>query len=61
MSAAASSAPGGYQNKTAAAESIARYYNASVNFTDPYGYSDCVRAFCRIVEIGGITRLAVIR
>ncbi len=61
MDVAASAASGGYQNKTAAAEGVARYYSVSAILTSPYDSADCMRAFCRIMEIGGITRLAVIK
>ncbi|MCL4365181.1 MAG: hypothetical protein M1569_02950 [Candidatus Marsarchaeota archaeon] len=54
-------AHGSYQNGTAIAGKIAHYYNASLYITDVNNYGECAHAFCRVIEISGITRLAVIR
>ena len=58
---AEASAQGSYQNRAAVAYGLARYYNASLYLTDVNNYGECTHAFCRVIEIGSITRLAVIR
>jgi hypothetical protein len=39
---------------------MGRYYNVSARITGIGNYSECAGAFCRIIEIGGDTRILVI-
>jgi hypothetical protein len=40
---------------------LSRYYNISASILYPSNYSYCSKFFCRVVQIGGATRILVIK
>lgn len=44
-------------NSTNAIQEMGKYYNVSVKVNGMSNYSSCIVSFCRIVEIGGNTKI----